>query len=157
MSLMGSLGLENVEHDPNNVPDGKYLGEVAEETYVHSKKDDSISHVITYKVTEGDHAGARRQEWFKLGKNPQRDEFGNITSLDITMTDQAKGWFKKRMVDLGTAPEEVGNLKPGDNVGKQVTFGVKRNGDYVNVNFVELRQQAAPTEQAPQGGITGLL
>lgn len=157
MSLMGSLGLDEVEHDPNKIPDGRYNGEVSKEEYVHSKKDDSISHVITYKVTDGDHKGAQKQEWFKLGVNPTRDEFGNVVDLDVTMTETAKGWFKKRMVDLGTEPEQVGNLVPGDNVGKAVTFGVKTNGEWQNINFVELREPSEAVATPPQGGISGLL
>ena len=151
MSLMGTLGLENVEADPNAIPDGKYAGEVFKDEYVYVASKDEVSHVFTYRVTEGEHKGAQRTEWFLLGKNPQRDDNGNIVSLDVTMDDTKRRWYKKRFVDLGVPEAQVPNVKPGDQVGKKINFGVKRNNGYINVNFVELRQEAATPEAGTSG------
>lgn len=161
MSIMGSLGLENVSADPNDVPDGKYAGVVFKDEYVYLTNDDSVSHVITYRVEDGEHKGAQRAEWFKLGVNPTRDQFENIVGLDVTMDDTKRRWYKKRLVDLGVPEDQIANLKPGDLTGKPVNFGVKRNGQYINVNFVELRTGGSVTQglqtEAPTGAITGAL
>lgn len=157
---MGSLGLDNVSADPNDIPDGKYAGSVFKSEYVYLENDDSISHVITYKVDDGEHKGAQRAEWFKLGNQPVRDEAGNVTSLNVTMDDTKRRWYKKRLVDLGVPEEQINTVKPEDLIGKQVTFGVKRNGQYINVNFVEVRGgslTAGITPPQTSGGITGAL
>jgi hypothetical protein len=155
--LMGTLGLDKVEADPNAIPDGKYVGEVMKDEYVHVAKNDTVSHVFTYRVTDGPHKGAQRTEWFQLGTNPTRDENGNITGLDVTMTEQAKQWYKKRFTDLGVPDAEVPNQKPGDQVGKKINFGVKRNGAYINVNFVELRQEGTTSQAVTQESLGGLV
>lgn len=152
---MGSLGLENVEADPNAIPDGKYDGVVFKSEYVLSETKDTVSHVITYKVTDGDHNGAQRQEWFQIGKAPRTatGEFpknaSEIAAYEGVMTENNKTWYKKRFVDLGI-PEDQVHLTPVEAlVGKTVTFGVKRNQGFININFVELRD--ASTTSQPQG------
>jgi hypothetical protein len=57
------------------------------------------------------------------------------------MSEQNKSWYKKRFLDLGVAEDEVEDTDIESLVGKAVTFGVKRNGDYLNINFVELRDE----------------
>jgi hypothetical protein len=161
MSLLNSLGLDKVESDPNNLPDGKYLGEVFKSEYLFhkgkgSQEKNTISHVITYRVATEDpsgRAGAQRQEWFEIGKDPVRDDEGKMVSITPTMTEQQKPWYKKRWEDLGIAnPEEH---EPEVLVGKKVTFGTKKNGNFININFVELREA---TDAPPAtGSITGAL
>lgn len=149
--LTASLGLDKVEADPNNIPDGRYDGKVLKSEYVLSKDKDKISHVVTYQVTDGQYKGAQRQQWYNLGDNCKNAQGGtpenlsDVAAFNPTMTEQNKQWYKKLFVDLGI-PEEVintpGGAKPEMLVNKLVTFGVKRNQGYVNVNFVELRTDA---------------
>lgn len=158
-NLMDSLDLGSVEADTNALPDGRWAGEVMASRYVHVKKDNSIAHVITYIVTEGERKGAQRQEWFKIGKDPVFEEGHDgdanfVVSLTPTMTDQQKPWYKKRFVDLGVPEEDVPSTKPEDLVGRQVTFGTKKNGEYINVSFVELRDVTASPSTGP---VTGLI
>lgn len=159
MSFMDSLGIDSVEADPNALPDGKYAGEVFKSELVWSKAKGTISHVITYRVTEGERAGAQRQEWFTLGTDPVYDDEGNLVSLTPTMTEQAKPWYKKRFVDLGVPEAEVSKTKPEALVGLPVNFGVKKNGAYININFVELRHTAEvdPSQESSSGNIAGML
>ncbi len=155
MSLSSSLGLSNVEADPNSIPDGRYEGKVLRSQYVHVPKSNTVSHVITYQVTSGDHKGASRDEWFRLGTGPQFAEDGKtIVGLDeFTMSDQQKSWYKKRFLDLGVPEDKVDSVEPGDLVGIPVAFGVKRNGEYVNVNFAEKMTGEASAEASPNGGL----
>lgn len=158
MNLLGTLGLDKVEADPNAIPDGKYDGEVYKSEYVLSENKDSISHVITYRVTEGQYKGAQRQSWNQLGKAP-RDASGNfpkspsdIVTYEPSMSEAQKSWYKKTFVDLGVPEDQVHTTPIESLVGKQITFGVKKNNGYVNVNFVELRE---PTTQGPDSGNAG--
>lgn len=151
-NLLGSLGLDQVEADPNALPDGKYDGEVLKSEYVLVQRKDTINHVITYKVTDGDHVGAQRQQWYTLGTEP-RDAEGNwpestdaITSYTPTMSDAQKSWYKKLHVDLGIPEQDVPSTPPAALVGKPVTFGIKKNNGYININFVELREVVGGVE-----------
>ena len=65
-NLLASLGLDSVSADPNAIPDNRYNGEVVKSEYVVAKRKGTLNHVITYRVTEGDHKGAEKAEWFKL-------------------------------------------------------------------------------------------
>lgn len=156
-SLMDSLGLDKVEADPNALPDGKYDGIVAKDEYVVFPKKNTYNHVLTYQVTEGDNKGASRQEVFTLVKDPVFDDAGNLTGGSIAMTDQNKVWYKKRLTDLGLTEEQIHNYKAGDLQGTKVTFGIKRNDGWINVNFAQKRDDAPAQVQAQSGGITGSL
>jgi DNA-directed RNA polymerase subunit H (RpoH/RPB5) len=153
MSLMGSLGLENISADPNEVPDGAYDGDVFKSEYVLMRDKDTINHVVTYRVTEGDRKGAQRAQWYKLGENPRNaagefpDKVEDIATYKQTMSDSNKQWYKKLFTDLGIPEDQVPNAKPEDLVGKTVSFGVKTNNGYKNVNWVRLR--------TPEGNVAG--
>lgn len=149
MSVFDSLGLGEVEADPNALPDGKWPGVIFNSRYVE-KKDGSVAHVLTYKVTEGNRAGAIRDEWWNLGLDAKRDENGKIIGLGTpTMSEQQKPWYKQRLealqADLG--PE----FEPESLIGKKVTFGTKKRGTFINVNFVQLREGPDATAPGVQG------
>lgn len=150
MNLLSTLGLNEVSADPNEIPDGKYDGDIFKSEYVVNKDGSKVSHVITFRVTEGEHKGAQRQQWYTIGTD-LKDANGNpatkvdeIAAYVPAMSEQSKSYYKKLWLDLGT-PEHLVNsnqIQPADLIGKQVTFGVKKNGQFVNVNFVELREPA---------------
>lgn len=151
-SLMGSLGLDNISADPNALPDGKWAGEVVKSEYVHIKAKDSVAHVITYRVTQGERTGAERAEFWNIGTGPKFDEANNIVGITTpTMSDKQKPWYKKRFVDLGIPEGAVASAHPRDLVGKEVIFGTKKNGEYINVSFVELRGNSLLQSQALNG------
>lgn len=152
MSLIGSLGLDAVEADPNYLADGAYPGEVFKSEYVIREKDgeETVNHVITYRVTEGDRKGAQKAEWFRLGKDPVREGPANeLVGMTPTMTEQAKTWYKKRLVDLGIPEEEIATLVPQTLVGIPVDFGVKTKNGYTNVSFVSRREIPGVAGTAP--------
>ncbi len=164
MSLMDSLGLDNVSADPNALPDyNGWIGVVRESKYVVKNKDNSVNHVITYKVTEGKHKGAERQEWFNLGTVDAQDENGKVTAYTPTMTEDRKSWYKKRFVDLGIAEDQVSKTEPEALVGTPVRFGTKKKDGFININFVEVHRTADGTPAASvesgasAGAIQGLL
>lgn len=151
MNLLGALGLDQVSADPNEIPDGKYDGDIFRSEYVLAKDKSKFSHVVTYRVTEGENKGAQRQQWYTIGKNPKNAQGGepdaltDIAAYEPAMSDSSKSYYKKMWVDLGVPEAAIATASPEDLVGKQVTFGVKRNGGYTNINFVELRA-AAPVQ-----------
>lgn len=155
MSLLSSLGLDDVAGDPNTIPDGKYDGIVEKSEYVIVKDKATLSHVITYKVTEGDRKGATKQQWYTLYKDI-KDAEGNVPEnvADVkagapALSDAQKEYYKKLWMDLGVPGDEVTSSEPNRLEGVLVTFGVKRNNQgYQNINFVEPRvAPQAPVQQ----------
>lgn len=153
---MDGLGLDNVDADPNALPDGKWPGVVFKSEYVVVKKNNTVAHVITYKVTDGEKAGAQRAEFWNIGKDPVFAEDGKtIVSCTPTMSEAQKPWYKKRFVDLGIPEAQVTKTEPSALVGKEVIFGTKKNDGYINVSFVELRNPvSAATAAAPEATST---
>lgn len=154
MGLLGSLGLDKVEADPNYLPEARYAAEVFKDEYLFHKskgsaEKDTISHVITYRVTEGDRKGVSKAEFFEIGKNPEYDEAGALVGLTPTMSEQQKPWYKKRLLDLGLTEQEIDDHEPGDLVGKSITMGIKKNGEYTNISFIELREGS--TDESTEG------
>lgn len=155
--LMGALGLNNVSADPNDIPDGKYDGVIYESQYVLHKKNGEVrvSHVTTFKVTDGDYNGAQRQKWDTIGVNPLNaqgqpaEKVEEIASFTPAQSEQQKQWYKKFLQDMGI--HDFDNAKPEDLVGKEVTFGVKTNNGFKNVNFQELRSPSTPAPVAVGG------
>lgn len=150
--LNATLGLQNVEADPNNIPDGRYDGKVLKSEYVLTKTG-KVAHVTTFQVTDGTYNGAQKQKWDNLGDNPRTADGGipekidEVASFNPTMKDTQKTWYKKFWLDLGI-DTDAGPYKPEDLNGKLVTFGVKRNDGYANINFVELRAAGTVTEMS---------
>lgn len=159
--LLDTLGLDDIPADPNAIPDGPYVGVVKKSEFVHNKKNNKLSHVITYAVTEGERKGAERQEWFTLGDVTATDDKGNVTGFTPSMKEEQKPWYKKRWLDLGCTEEEYPTRKnqPETLVGTPVRFGVKRNGEYININYAEKHVgDATPTAgTVPSGGLGGLI
>lgn len=146
MGLFDTLGMDTVEADPNALPDSRWVGEVYKSEFVE-KKNGEVSHVITYRVVDGERKGAQRTEWFTIGTGAQKDDSGKITGVDqVTMSDQAKPWYKKRWEDLGKPMTK--ESKPSDLVGIPVIFATKKNGSFININYVEVRNPnaAAPVD-----------
>jgi hypothetical protein len=154
-AIMQSLGLDQVEADPNKIPDNKYDGEIFESRYVVVASKNQVSHVLTYKVTEGTKSGAQKQEWFTIGTDPVQADGTPATTIETlagftpSMTEQQKTWYKKRLVDVGVAEDQIPDLDITTLVGTPVTFGVKTNdAGFQNVNFCVKREAAAaPTPQ----------
>ncbi len=165
--VFSTLGLDEIEADPNFLPDGKWAGEVVREDYVFVKSKNEVSHVLTYRVTEGVEPdspwlGRERTEWFTLGTGPEYDDKGSIIGITTaTMTQKQRPWYKKRLLDLGIPEsEQTDDYRPGPLVGRKITFGTKKNGAYVNINFVELRGDDAvnfkttpAADNAPAGAV----
>lgn len=157
MNLLAQLGLDSVSADPNDIPDNKYDGHVLKDEMVIAKNSNTVSHVITYKVSDGDFKGAERAEWFRFGTDPvdvngqPTEDPAAIANYTKTASEQNLQWYKKRLIDLGVSEDDInsGAFTVGSLSGIPVTFGVKRNGNYVNVNFVERRDgTAAPATSA---------
>lgn len=162
---LASMGLDNVEADVNALPDGKYDGVVFKSEYVLIKSKDQLSHVVTYKVTDGDRNGAQRPVWYNLGKEVKdaSGEFptsvNDIVSYTPSMPEVSKSYYKKMFVDLGIAEQAVSTTPIENLIGIPVTFGVKKRDGYINVNFVERRdastQSVATGLSSAPTGVTG--
>lgn len=153
--LMASLGLETVEADPNAIPDGKYSGVVFKSEYVHHKAKgaegdapkDHISHVITYKVTDGGDAhGKEKADWYLIGREVRDPNTNEVVRVEPLMKETQKPWYKKRLMDLGVPEAEIATLNVESLTGLPVIFGVKNKDGFRNITFVELN--TTPPEAA---------
>lgn len=154
--LLGSLGLDKVDGDPNNIPDGPYKGVITKSEIFVSDKKNSVNHVVTIRVTEGNRKGARKQQWFKLGTDPVRDEGPSkkLIGYTPTMTDQAKSYYKQFWMDCGVNEAEIGTLPFEALVGVDVTFNAKTKDGFQNLYNIKKRDDApatAPGVSAPTG------
>jgi hypothetical protein len=161
MSLLDSLGLNDIPADPNFLPESTYAGVIKKAEFVHNKKNNTYNHVFTYGVTDGQRKGAEKQEWFTLGTPVLDGE--TIVSLTPTMTDQQKPWYKKRIIELhGVTEAQYDEVKEKNEVliNVPIRFGIKKKEGYYNLSFVERATAGAATEGAastPAAPATGLL
>ena len=72
-----------------------------------------------------------------------------VANYTRTATDANLSWYKKRLIDLGVSADDInaGNFQVGSLKSIPVTFGVKKNGDFANINFVE-RRDSGPVATA---------
>jgi len=163
-ALIGSLGLDKVDADINAVPEGTYKGVVFKSDIVFVKSKNELTHVVTYKITEGTNSGARLQEWYPLRKNVvfaegHEGDVDHVTSSESAMDDNAKKWYKNRLLTLGVQDSEINTTEPADLLNKEVKFGVKKKNGYTNVSWVDLFKQEsqATASEGQTGNVKGLL
>lgn len=135
--FLSGLGLDEVE----GLPNGGYNAFVFDAKVV-SLKDAAKGKrlVITYKIADGKFKGETVDEWKSC--NPFDDY-------------KTKGWLKKRILSLGVPEDRIDSLSPTDLVGTEVFIKVKKNGDFINVNDVQLgfvKSEEESMEAALDGG-----
>lgn len=142
--LLGSLGLNDVESDPNYVPPGTYDAVVYSSDLVHVKSKNTVSHVITYKITDGDYKDKRQSKFHELGVNPDLDENGKVIAFTPTQTATNKQWHKKNFVDLGVPEAQVASTPISALVGRECTITLTKNGAFTNIAGVGTRGNTVP-------------
>lgn len=150
IDITGSLGLEDVESDPNYLPPKTdFPGEVVKSEYVKPRNKEHLSHVITYKVVdEGSKWNGKEQaEWFRLGI-PQYDDEQRLVGVENTMSEQAKSFYRRRLESLGVPENRFKGFKPGNLVALKVTFSVRHANGYQNIANVELPQEPTTSAEA---------
>jgi hypothetical protein len=151
IDLLGSLGLDTIPADPNAIPDGTYDGEVMKSELVLVTSKNTVNHVITYKVTEGERKGAQKPEWYELGVNPVTAEntpaskLAEAASFTPSMKDERKPWYNKRAKDLGVEGERFTSDNLASIVGVPVTFNLKTENGFQNLKWVNPRKTQATT------------
>lgn len=130
--FLADLGLDNVETDPNHLPDSTYFGFLTECKVIHYKDaSKGKALVFTYKVGEGEHKGKTIDEW------------KSANSFD---EPSKKSWLKQRILSLGVPESRINSLNPEDLAGTAVKFTVKQKGEYRNVTFVSVRDENEAAE-----------
>lgn len=146
--FLNDLGLENVDSNPNYIPDGKYAGFISKSEIVTSKKDGAKSWVLTYRIAPGQVGrvplpngsvaekplgGKEQAEWHSLTPkgSPEAIEF-------------KKSMLKKRLETLGIPANRHGSVQPAEFQGLAVSFTIKHKDDYQNIGVVSLRDESAP-------------
>ncbi len=168
-SLMQSLGLNSVSANVNDIEDGKYDATVEKSEAFFNKAKNTVSHVITYRITFTDPVKGKvsktAQEFFKLGENPV-DANGNfaeneesLAGYNNTQTEQNKSFHKKRFVDLLAtndkadkerveAQVDAGQLDFKDLVGAECVVTLKTKDGFQNVSAAYKRSGSTATPTA---------
>lgn len=135
--FLNDLGLDQVEADPNYIPDGKYPGFVFE-SKVEVSKNGNKQWVLTYKFVDG----RTQKEWKNLEpKGPNR-------ALQLS-------FLKQRVLSLGIPETRVGTFQPSEVIGVPVWIQIKHRDGYQNVGTVELRtDDGNGPVQMPSAGIS---
>jgi hypothetical protein len=147
--LLAGLGLDNVSGDPTDIPIGTWDGDISQSNLVLTDGNNDyppgIAHAVTFRVTEGDKAGAKKTQWFNLGSNPKTAEGTPATSIDQvasfepTMSEKAKEYYKQMWLKLGVPENEVGrNVKTLE--GRLCTFRVYESNGRKNATVDSTRQ-----------------
>lgn len=128
MDLFGSMGLDDVEADPNFIPAGEYAAYITDSAIVTAKTGKNMgknSWVLTYKVSDGKFNGRTQQEWFSLDPS----------------NEQVKPWLKRRLLSIGVPESRIGSFNPADVVGTPVFVKIKHKDGYQNVADVKQRNE----------------
>lgn len=132
--FLNDLALDQVETDPADGVYRAFVYDVKTVNYKDTAKGKAV--VFTYRIADGKFKGEDVQEW------KSANSFDDNTK---------KKWLKARILSLGVPESRLTNLDPQDLVGLEVMITLKKNGQYLNVNKVELVQSgnaAATPEQA---------
>ncbi len=151
MGLLDSLGLDNVEADPNALPDGKY-GAALYKADIIATKTDKVMAMFVFKVNDGgSQNGKEKPEFWEFGTGVQKDAEGKVAGFDTpTMTEDRKSWFKNRLISLGVPDSQAGNFDQAmadGLIGTEVFMGIKNKNGYCNINFIERRDANAAKAQ----------
>jgi hypothetical protein len=138
MGILGSLGLGNVESNPNHMPDNKYRGVIKESRFTYVESKNTLNHVIVYQSTEGATKGKVESEWWPLGtphyeENPEVPGSKKLVGLTPTMSEKSKTFYKKRLESLGTSDAEIDANGPESLVAMDVEFTIVHRNGYQNI------------------------
>lgn len=146
MGFLSDLGLDDVDSDPNALPDGTYKAALFECKIIEAKDAAKGKFVVfTYKVTDPD----------SKYQGTTIDEWKSANSFD---EPRKKAWLKQRIMSLGVPEARVNAVDPSDLLGTAVDVTVKQKGEYRNVTFVKLSDESsAAAEPVSAGSIADLL
>lgn len=143
MGLFGDLDVKSAEDNPWFVPSNTYKADVFSVEVKDGKNGKGLS--IVYKISEGDHKGKTVSEWKNI---PSKEE------ADTEEGKKAASYLKMRLASLGVPEARMNDVEPADLTGTAVIVTVKVNGEYSNVNKVELAE-GADTPAAPTQAFSG--
>lgn len=141
MGLFGDLDVASAEDNPWFVPANTYEMDVYKVELKPGKDDKDPGLLFTYKISSGEHEGK------------QVTEFKRIPQSQLTKEDKdAASYLKMRLASLGVPESKMNSVEPEDLQGLAVIVTVKQNGEYTNVNKVELASAGKPQEFTGFGG-----
>ncbi len=148
MGLMDSLGLGDVEADPNAFPDGWYGTVLFKAGIIESKKND-VMVLLSFKCNDGGKkTGVEKPEFFTLGNQAVKNEKGEITSFTPTMKDVQKSYLKKRLLSLGI-PQNIVDSSAWDDatlkglIGNEYSIQVYNSKGFCNIGEVRPKTAGA--------------
>ena len=126
--FLGGLNLGGVAAATSGIEPGTYACLITKSELV-TPDGKPTAWVITYRVPEGaPNAGKSHAEWWN-----------NLAG----MTDNAKGYLKRRLLQLGIPEEVHGTMKPEDIIGTPVWLTLYKNSSgYMAVGSVKLRAKS---------------
>lgn len=129
-NLLADLGLDEVEE---NMPDATYPA--------------FLTAVKSVNVTKGKAPGPKVVFEYKIA--PGAPWAGEVIS-EFQSADKANQqglrYLKRRLASLGVPESQIASTNLNDLVGTAVWVTTKKNGEYLNVNKVEVRDPDAPLD-----------
>lgn len=133
MGLFGDLDVKSAEDNPWFVPSNVYKADLFKAEVKDGKNGKGLT--LTYKISEGQHKGKTVSEWKDI---PSPADPDNLTEEE----EKARSYLKMRLKSLGIPEARMNDVEPEDLMGLAVIVTVKVNGEYSNVNKVELADGA---------------
>ena len=142
--FLADLGLDEIDEDPNRLPDGPYNAYLTDAKVVTLKDAAKGKRlVLTYKIADGPHKGKIIDEW------------KGINAFDDA---RSKAFLKQRILSLGVPEDKISTLDLNDLVGLEVRITKKQNGQYQNINNVTLGHAGLDaTESSASADVSDLL
>lgn len=124
-SIFGDFGVdfENVDDDPNSVPDATYPAFLTESKIVNHKDGSTKSWVTVYKISEDAQKGKTVEDWKQV--------VGERAAADASR-------IKQRLLSLGVPRTALNSIAHEDLIGTAVMITTKKNGQYTNLVNVRL-------------------
>ena len=134
MGIFGDLDVASAEDNPWAIPANSYECTVYT-VEVKRDKNEVLGMEFIYKISSGEHEGKTCREWKVI---PVPDDPKNLTADE----KKAASYLKMRLKSLGVPETRMNNINVNDLLGLDVVVKVVVNGEYTNVQRVELAGDA---------------
>ncbi len=139
------IDFDGIKEFTAGLPAGKFPVMVAAVESGKNQSTDSPQIIITYAVTEGDHAGKSKKEFLDIVGGVPQDRNQEI----------AQQVLKTRLKSFGIPDSQLNSVEPDDIVGTTGVLTLKENksktngNTYVNVSYFTPENENAPTSDLP--------
>jgi hypothetical protein len=141
MGIFGDLDVASASDNPWAVPANTYEATVYT-AEVKRDKNEVLGLELIYKISSGDHEGKTVREWKVI---PEPNDPKHLTPEE----NKAASYLKMRLRSFGIPESRMNSLNINDVLGLDVVIKVVVNGEYTNVQRVDLAGDAPAVNDSP--------